>query len=216
MKSIVIFNTCIGWNIENNARVYIEKNTGYRGIRQKRSKMIMPSNTNSAISLFLSRRSIRKYHDKDIPSDIVEALLKAAMSAPSARATDPWRFIIVKEASTRAEIAKGLPNGAMLEQAPLGIVICGEIAKACDSQISYMLQDCSAAIENILLAAHALGLGACWLGVHPKEERMAHIVKTLNLPQGIIPVSCIAIGYPAESKEARTRYNTEFVHYEKW
>jgi nitroreductase len=178
--------------------------------------MIMTSNNNSAISIFLGRRSIRKYQNKDIPLDIIDALLKAAMAAPSARATDPWRFMVVKEAVTRTEIAKGLPNGAMLEQAPLGIVICGEIEKACGGELSYMLQDCSAAIENILLAAHALGLGACWLGVHPREDRMAHVKSVMELPEGITPISCIAIGYPAESKESRTRYNTEFVHYGKW
>jgi nitroreductase len=169
-----------------------------------------------SIQMFLNRRSIRKYQKKEIPKEKIELLLKAAMSAPSAKATDPWRFIVVSDKTILVAISDGLPNGKMLAEAPLGIVICGEIAKACDNQLSYLLQDCSAAIENILLAAHALNLGACWLGVHPMEERIAHIKKLFNLPDGILPVSCIALGFPISPKDARTRYNPEFVHYEKW
>jgi len=168
------------------------------------------------LSLIFARRSIRKYLKKEVSEEAVEALLNAAMAAPSARALDPWRFVVIREPSRLKEIAEGLPNGKMLADAPLGIVVCGELEAANGAELSYMLQDCTAAIENLLLAVHALGLGACWLGVHPRTDRMAHVTKVCELPEGIIPVCAMAIGYPDEQKEARTRYNSGYVHREKW
>ena len=104
----------------------------------------------------------------------------------------------------------------MLRDAALGIVVCGDLQRAHDQQLSYMLQDCSAAIENLLVAASALGLGACWLGVHPREERVGHIRSLLHIPESVIPVSAIAVGWPAESREPRTRYREDAVHHESW
>jgi nitroreductase len=104
----------------------------------------------------------------------------------------------------------------MLGKANAGIVVCGDLEKAHDSQLSYLLQDCSASVENMLLAANALGIGACWLGVHPREERCEHIRKLLGIPEKIIPISVISLGYPAEEKAPRTRYSEASVHSEKW
>jgi nitroreductase len=104
----------------------------------------------------------------------------------------------------------------MLEKADTGIIVCGDMSKAHGNELSYMLQDCSAAIENILLAAHTLGLGACWLGVHPRQERIGHIKKLYSLPESVIPVAVVALGYPDEEKRGRTRYNEKSVHYDKW
>jgi nitroreductase len=98
----------------------------------------------------------------------------------------------------------------------VGIVVCGDQEAAHDKQLSFCLQDCSAAIENLLLAASALGLGACWLGVHPREERMRHVREALRIPEQVLPVAVIAIGVPAEQKEARTRFNPSFVKNEQW
>ena len=116
----------------------------------------------------------------------------------------------------RELIVEKLPYGKMLLEAPVGIVVCGDLKAAHDGQLSYMLQDCSAAIENLLLAAHSLGLGACWLGVHPREERINHIKAVLALPESVIPIAVIALGHPGEKKEPRTRYKTENVKFEKW
>jgi len=104
----------------------------------------------------------------------------------------------------------------MLADANLGIVVCGSVAEAHGGELSYMLQDCSAAIENILLAAAGLGMGACWLGVHPREERVEHVRKTLGAPSGITPVGVVAIGWPGETPEPRTRYDKAKVHHEGW
>jgi nitroreductase len=171
---------------------------------------------NESLNSIFSRRSIRNYQDKPIADDMIQDLLEAGMAAPSAWAKDPWHFIVVRDKTMLSKIADGLPNGQMLRDAGLGIVVCGDPQKACDNQESYMLQDCSAAIENILLAANAMGLGACWLGVHPREDRMAHVSAALAIPDTITTVSVLSIGYPADTPEARTRYEEEAVHSESW
>jgi nitroreductase len=102
----------------------------------------------------------------------------------------------------------------MVGSSALGIVVCGDLEAAHDHQLSYLLQDCSAAIENLLLCAHVLGLGACWLGVHPREQRVKALQDILKLQVSVIPVACIAIGHPAETKEPRTRFNTDYVRFE--
>jgi nitroreductase len=168
------------------------------------------------LDAIFGRRSIRVYKPGAVPPATVRTLLEAAMAAPSAVAKDPWRFIVVQDRLTLARIAEFLPNGKMLAEAALGIIVCGELETAHDRQLSYLLQDCSAAIENLLLAAHIQGLGACWLGIHPREDRIHQISHLLNLPPGVLPVSGVAIGWPGEAKEARTRYNPAAVHYEKW
>ncbi len=96
------------------------------------------------------------------------------------------------------------------------IVVCGDLEAAHDRQLSYLLQDCSAAIENLLLAAQALDLGACWLGIHPRADRIENVSKLLALPASVLPVAGIALGRPGEQKEARTRYSSAYVHQERW
>jgi nitroreductase len=171
---------------------------------------------NPKLQGIFTRRSIRTYQTNDVSDAIVRDLLEAAMAAPSAVAKDPWEFIVVRDAQMRSQIAAGLPNGKMLADAPVGIVVCGDLTRAHDNQLSYLLQDCSAAIENVLLAVTALGLGACWLGVHPREERVALIRSLLRIPEQVIPVSVIAIGWPAETPKPRTRYRDQAVHLETW
>jgi nitroreductase len=169
-----------------------------------------------SLRLIFGRRSIRVFQPGKVSEETVRTLLEAAMAAPSAVAMDPWRFVVVRQRETLAKIVEGLPHGTMLNQAALGIFVCGDITVANDGQLSYLLQDCSAAIENLLLAAHALGLGACWLGIHPREKRMAHVRRILELPENIVPVAGIALGRPGETKDPRTRYQDAYVSYEKW
>ncbi len=168
------------------------------------------------LNLIYARRSVRKYESSPVPEQTVKELLEAAMAAPSAVAKDPWHFIIIRNPERLTTIAEVLPYGKMLGEAPLGIVVCGDINAAHDQQISYLLQDCSAAIQNLLLAATGLGLGACWLGVHPRQDRIDHVTRHLDLPEHIVPVSAIALGYPAEDKSPRTRYRDDAVHEESW
>ncbi len=162
------------------------------------------------------RRSIRVFRPGVVDDATVKLLLEAAMAAPSAVAKDPWRFVVVRNAATLSQIAEMLPNGRMIATVPVGIVVCGDLNEAHDRQLSYLLQDCSAAVQNLLLAAHALGLGTCWLGVHPREDRIRNLSHLLGLPKNVLPIACIALGWPGEDKEARTRYRDSSVHLEKW
>ena len=171
---------------------------------------------NNKLSFIFSRRSVRAYQPTEVDPELVQDLLESAMADPSAVAKDPWEFIVIRQRSTLARIASGLPNGGLLADAAVGIVVCGDLTRAHDRQLSYLLQDCSAAIENLLLAAQALGLGSCWLGVHPREDRVAHIRQLLTVPEQVIPVAVIALGWPAESPAPRTRYRAEAVHHETW
>ncbi|HUJ45479.1 MAG TPA: nitroreductase family protein [Opitutaceae bacterium] len=171
---------------------------------------------NEKLSALWGRRSIRTYANAPVPPEAITDLLRAAMAAPSAAAKDPWRFVVVQDRPMLRRMAEALPHGRMLAEAGAGIVVCGDLAAAHDGQLSYLLQDCAAAIENLLIAAHLLGLGACWLGVHPREPRIAALRTLLGIPAGIVPVSAIALGFPAERKEPRTRFDPNHVHRERW
>jgi len=176
----------------------------------------MDAGATERLGFIFARRSIRAYAPGPVSEDQLNTLLQAAMAAPSAVAKDPWRFVVVRSGKTLAAIADLLPNGKMLANAAVGIVVCGDLDVAHDRQLSYLLQDCSAAIENLLLGAQVLGLGACWLGIHPREERIRSISQLLSLPPSVIPVACVAVGQPGETKEPRTRYDPAYVHWEKW
>jgi len=176
----------------------------------------MNTSADEKLNFIFGRRSIRVYEPGDIGESEITLLLQAAMAAPSAVAKDPWRFVVIRKRETLSAIAAALPNGAMLATAPLGIIVCGDLEAAHDQQLSYLLQDCSAAIENLLLCAHTLGLGACWLGVHPREDRVRKLKEIFSLPASVMPVAGIAIGRPGEEKEPRTRFNAAYVHWEKW
>lgn len=169
-----------------------------------------------ALDLVFGRRSIRTYRPGSVDEAEVKLLLEAAMAAPSAVAKDPWRFVVVRDPQTIGRLAAVLSNGQMLVGAGLGIVVGGDLEAAHDRQLSYLLQDCAAAIENLLLAAHGLGLGSCWLGIHPRPKRIESVREILGLPAHVIPVACLAVGHAAEEKEPRTRYREEYVHRDRW
>ena len=176
----------------------------------------MTTNVDEKLEVIFGRRSIRAYTSAEVSDETVQRLLQAAMAAPSAVAKDPWRFVVIRKKPTLARIAAELPNGHMLSSAVAGIAVCGDLDAAHDHQLSYLLQDCAAAIENMLLGAHILGLGACWLGVHPREQRIKALKEILALPASVIPVACVSIGYPAESLGPRARFNPQYVHFERW
>ncbi len=176
----------------------------------------MHARIDERLQFIFGRRSIRIYGPGEVSETAVTQLLQAAMAAPSAAAKDPWRFVVLRKRETLARVAAALPFGRMLAQASVGFVVCGDLDAAHDRQLSYLLQDCSAAIENLLLCAHALGLGGCWLGVHPREERVRKLKEVFALPPSVVPVAVVAIGLPGEKKEPRTRFNPAYVHREAW
>jgi nitroreductase len=171
---------------------------------------------NPQLRPLFARRSIRKYTDQPVTEEVVRDLLEAAMAAPSAVAKDPWHFVVVRNPATLKAIAGGLTNGRHLAQAAVGIAVCGEISRAHDTDPAYLVQDCSAATENLLLAASLLGLGACWCGIYPLADRIELLRRTLKIPAGIIPVALISIGWPAQRADARSRFRASAVHDERW
>lgn len=166
------------------------------------------------IDIIFDRRSIRKYLTTEIPDDIIETLLKAAMYAPSARNTQSWQFLVVRQRNILDNIMEVHPYSKMLKYAPLAILVCGN--ELLEENHDYLNQNCSAATQNILLAAQALGLGSVWLGVYPSKERIKDLRKVLELPDHIIPISLVAVGYPDETKQRPDRFFKEKIHYEKW
>lgn len=165
-----------------------------------------------AMEAILSRRSIRKYTDQNISFELVEELLRAAMSAPSANNLQPWHFIIISERQILDRVPEFHPYSSMLCSAPLAIAVCGDS----ELQPAFWVQDCSAASQNILLAAHARGLGAVWLAIYPREQRVQGLRKLLGLPDNIVPLSLISLGYPAVQKPPENRYDKVKVHHNHW
>lgn len=169
------------------------------------------------IRTILDRRSIRRYTKAPVSREILLQLAKAGMAAPSSRDTRHFRFIIVDDPSLIDALGTGLPYAKMLLTARHAIVVASDLSTAYDAASSdYWVQDCSAAAENILLAAKALGLGACWTAAHPRPERIALVKKILVLPQHISPLCVIAIGVPTGEDKPRDKYNAAHVHFNKW
>ncbi len=166
------------------------------------------------IEAILSRGSIRKYTSEHVPDQVVSELLEAAMAAPSARNEQPWHFVVINERKILDEIPKFHPYSQMLKQAPLAILICSD--EKLERHKDYWVQDCSAATKNLLIAAHAKSLGAVWLGIYPREERVEGMRKLLDIPEHVIPFALISIGYPAERKPPANRFDESRIHYNKW
>ena len=170
---------------------------------------------NEFLEIIYKRRSIRKFTDKPISQDILEELLKAGMAGPSAMNAQPWEFVVV----TEPEILKKCRNAMMFAKQNYTAVICVcgssrvQKNKAGDR---FWVQDCSAAAENILLAATALGLGSVWTAVYPVTTSVLQVRAILNLPEDVTPLNLIGLGYPAEMKEPRTQYEEGRVHWQTY
>jgi len=167
-----------------------------------------------ALEAIFSRRSIRNYRKKPINDSLIKELLETGMSAPSAGNEQPWHFIVITNQKILNSIPLFHPHSKMLKEASLAILVC--LDYNLESHKGMGIQDCSAATENILIAVNAKGLGAVWLGIHPREERVNGMRKLLNIPDNILPFSLISIGYPAEKKPRENRYNDSRVHYNQW
>ena len=169
-----------------------------------------------AYEAILTRRSIRQYTNETVSEELVTKLLKAAMSAPSANNQQPWYFVVITERVKLEKITEFHPYAKMLIQAPMAILVCGDLKSETSIGLDYWVQDCSAATENLLLAAHAEGLGAVWLGIHPRKDRVDRIKTLFSIPENIVPIALVAVGFPAEQKSPSERFNKSRVHYNSW
>lgn len=163
-----------------------------------------------------ARKSVRQFTDEPVSQEHIETMLKAAMAAPTAVNYQPWRFVVITERARLDAMAEVLPYAKMLKQAPLAIVVCGETTWFEGRENTYWQQDCSAATQNILLAAEALGLGAVWTGVYPNMELARPLAEFLGLPGTVQPLCCIPIGHHDGTTQPKDKWKPENIHYEKW
>lgn len=161
-----------------------------------------------------TRTSIRDYEARPVEKEKIEKMLRAAMAAPTAMNKQPWHFVVVDQRNVLDALAGTNPYAKMLKKAPLAIVVCGNTDKMIEGDgRDFWIQDASAATENLLLAAHAMGLGAVWTGAYPSEERCISISKVLSLSDNLVPLNMIVVGYPAEHPQPKQKFKEENISY---
>ncbi len=176
--------------------------------------MCLDNEDKQTMSMILSRKSIRRYAKRSICDEQVMKILQAGMSAPSAFNRRPWCFVIMNDEELLKKIPAFHEYAGMLNEAPVAIVVCGDTSKT--ERKEEWIMDCSAAAENMLLAAHEIGLGSVWVGIFPFEKRISKLRDLIRIPNEIIPLCILPIGYPAESKKIEIRYDSTKIHYNHW
>ena len=171
------------------------------------------------MTVIAERTSIRRYEaGRDVPDEVVEKLLRAAMAAPTAVNLQPWEFIVVRDKGTLAKLAAANRFGGMIATAPLAIVVCGDtLQEARGEPNKWWMLDCSAATENLLLAATAQGLGAVWTAVYPHEDRIAAVREILSIPTRYVPLCVVPVGYPADpTATPKNKWKPKKIHKDKF
>jgi nitroreductase len=166
------------------------------------------------LDVIWKRRSIREYTGRPIGEDALVEILRAAMQAPSARNLQPWHFVVSTDREVLGRVPSHHPHSSMVPGAAAVILVCGDTS--IQDNPGYLAQDCSAATQNILLEAVAQGLGAVWLGVYPRPERISGMRKLFGLPGNVLPVSLVSLGYPASPPREEDRFRPERVHRDSW
>lgn len=166
------------------------------------------------INWLLTRRSIRKYSEIKISNEDIQLILNAAMHAPSARNCQPWHFIVIQEKELLKRISEIHTYASFVPGASHAILVCGD--EKLQNDDGYYIVDCGAATQNILLAAHTMGIGSCWIGIHPRENRKQSFRELFGLPEYIQPYALVSLGYPSEEKQVSDRFKPERIHYNTW
>jgi nitroreductase len=173
--------------------------------------------TKDTLSVIHSRKSVRHYTGELVNKKDLETLVKAGMAAPTAVDRRPWSFVIVTDPATLNKLAEGLPHSKMIVQAKAAIVVCGVMARALQGEgREFWVQDCSAATENILLSAEAMGLGAVWTGMYPSMQRVDYVQRVLGIPRDVIPLNVIAVGHPTGEDRPKDKFDPKNIHWDKW
>ena len=184
------------------------------GVSAQQSKK---SDAQAAINNMMTRTSIRQYTNESVSKADIETMLRAGMAAPTAVNKQPWHFVVVTDRDQLNALATANRGTGMAAKAPLAIVVCGDMQKTLPGVgQGFWVQDCSAATENILLAANALGLGAVWTGLYPNEERAKAVRDVVKAPEHIVPLCTIVIGHPAEQPKPKDKWKPENVSYNKF
>ena len=188
----------------------------YKLARASSAQPVVTSAEDVVYENILTRASVRTYLDKPVDSAKIERLLRAGMAAPSAADKRPWHFVVVTDRELLDGLAKANPNAGFAKKAPLAIVVCGDMNKTLQGGgKDFWIQDVSAVSENILLAAHAMGLGAVWTGTYPAPDRCKAVAEVLGLPKYLVPFNTIVIGYPASQVKPKDKWDERNVTYNK-
>lgn len=172
---------------------------------------------NEAIQNIMTRVSVREFTGEKISEAQLDTLLRAAMAAPSAINKQPWAFIVVTDEAKIAALGEALPYSRCSNKPAVAIIPCGDLSKAIEGEMAnFWINDVSAATENLLLAAHAMGMGAVWTGLHPDMNRAKMVQEMLGLPEHIIPLCVVPVGIPAEQPEIKDKFKPENIHYNGW
>ncbi len=171
----------------------------------------------NAIDVIKTRVSVRHFNGEKIADEQIQTLLQCAMAAPSAVNKQPWAFIVVTDENVLAQLAQASPYSRCDNNPACAFVMCGDLTKALEGEgQDYWIQDVSAATQNLLLAAHCMGLGAVWTGVYPIAERVKAVSAVLQLPEHIVPLCIVPVGVPAEQPEVKDKFNNDNIHYNIW
>lgn len=188
----------------------------YKWIKASSAERNAPA-VKSTIEDIMTRTSVRAYSDRKITSGQIDTLLRAAMAAPSAGNKQPWRFIVVDKKELLDSISTNFNTMTMAKNAQLAVIMCGEPAATFSGEgEGYWIQDVSAASENLLLAAHAMGLGAVWCGIYPISDRVRKFSELFSIPDNITPMACICVGYPKAEQKPKDKWNPGHVRYNQW
>lgn len=167
---------------------------------------------NKTLEVIHNRKSVRHFTNQPVTREQIETLLRAGMAAPSAVNRQPWAFYVITQRETLDILSEKLPYAKMLSQAQAAIVVCGDMEKAGTlKDLGYWMQDCSAATQNILLAAESIGLGAVWTASYPYDDRTKTVIEELNLPETHIPLNVIPIGYPTGEDLPKNKWNVDNI-----
>lgn len=170
--------------------------------------------TVDALTAIMTRRSVRRFTDEPVTAEQIDPLLRAAMAAPSASNERPWRFVVVHDRDVLARLSKATPFAGAIAAAPVAVVVAAN--KREPKYPGFWVIDCAAAIQNILLAAHAGGLGAVWIGVHPIKPFAWSVSRAVGLPRGVVAHSLVAIGHPATTPGPVDRFEPDWIHHDRW
>jgi len=171
---------------------------------------------NETLQNILARKSYSNFASTPISEDDIDLLLQAAMAAPTGMDMRPWKFIVVTDKTTLQSISEALTYGKMVKTAAAAIVVCGNAKKSLITGASYWVYDCSAATENILIAAQSMGIGGRWVSVAPSEKQITNIKALFKLPEDIEPLCTIALGYPEKLLPPKKKFDRKNIHWEKW
>lgn len=164
-----------------------------------------------------TRVSVRQFTGEKISAEQIETLLRCAMSAPSAINKQPWAFVVVTDEALLKKMGEAFPYSRCGNGAACAFVMCGDLSKAIEGEgQGFWINDVSAATENLLLAAHAMGLGAVWTGVYPSQERTPQVQAMLGLPEQVLPMCIVPVGVPAEQPAVKQKFKEENIHYNRW